>query len=162
MKILKNWSLQFSSIFMNPAGTWKFIKTVTSFFINFYDPMEIHKNQTLLFSSIWNMEIYKNQSLLFSSILMTGYIKSIKISHFNFHRFSWTRGTWKFIKISHFIFHQFSWPRVHKIYENQSLQFSSIFMTPGTWKFIKIRHMKIEVTDFYEFPCTRGHENWWK
>ena len=58
-------------------------------------------------------------------------------------------------KSKHLIFVDFHVPGVIKIKENQSVWFLWIFMYLGSWKL-----KKIEVSDFCEFSCTRGHESW--
>ena len=46
---------------------------------------------------------------------------------------------------------------VMKIRENWRVRFLLIFLYRGSWK-----SKKIKVSDFCQFSCTRGHENWRK
>ena len=109
MKINKNQTLHFSSIFMI-LGTWKLTKIRRFDFIQFSWP--VHENSQksdapILFNfhDPGYMKIHKNQTLQFYSIFMTP-------------------GTWKLTKIRHFNFLHLSWPRVH---ENPQKSDNSIF-----------------------------------
>jgi hypothetical protein len=125
MKINKNQTLWFSSIFMIP-GTWKFTKirsfdflqflwlrvlnpqkSDTAIFFNFHDPgyMKIHKIQTIWFSSIF-MKIHENSQKSNTSIFFNfhdpGYMKIHKNQRLQLSC------EWKFTKIRSFDFLQFS------------------------------------------------------
>ena len=173
-KIHKNQTLLFSSIFMN--GTWKITKIRHFYFLQFSWP-RVHENpqksDTLIFFNFHDpgyTKIHKNQTLLFSSIFMNpGTWKITKIRHFYFLQLSWPQvrenpqksDTSIFFnlheksqKSDNSIFFNFHDPGYTKIHKNQTLLFSSIFMTSGTWQSTKIRHFY-----FLQLSWPRVHEN---
>ena len=83
--------------------------------------------------------------------------KSDKTEAFDFCEVSCTGGHENWIKLKLLILVKFHVPGVMKIKQNWSFWFLWSFMYPGSWKLDKI-----EVSDFCEVSCTRGHENWRK
>ena len=77
-----------------------------------------------------------------------------KIEELDFCQFSCTRSHQNRKKLRCRIFVNFRVPGVIKIGKKWGVGFLLIFVYPGSWK-----SEKIEVLDFCQFSCTRGHEN---
>ena len=102
----------------------------------------------------WYTKFHKNQMLQFSRIFMTpGTGNFTKIKRFNFLEFSLTRIHEISQKSNTSVFPYFQGIGYMKIYKNQMLQFSRIFMAPGTGNFTKIKHFS-----FLIFSRPRVHE----
>ena len=135
-RVHENPSKSDTSTFMTP-GTWNFTK------MNRFDFLQLS----------WTMKILKNQTIQFSSIFKTpGTWKSSKIRRFNFLQFSWPQVHENPQKSDNSIFFNFHDPGYMKTLQNQTIQFSSIFMTPGTWKSSKIRQF-----NFLQFSWFLGN-----
>ena len=99
--------------------------------------------------------MWENWSVRLLRIFMyQGSWKFKKTEAYDFWEFSCTGGYENSRILKCMIFVKFHVLGVMKIWENWSVRLLRILMYPGSWKFDKI-----EESYFWEFSCTRGHEN---
>ena len=99
--------------------------------------------------------MWENWSVRLLRIFMyQGSWKFKKTEAYDFWEFSCTGGHENSRILKCMIFVKFHVLGVMKIWENWSVRLLRILMYPGSWKFDKI-----EESYFWEFSCTRGHEN---